>query len=201
LAPALIKRVRGKYAAARQRLYHAKLRRSGVELGENCFIARGSEVAAGTVFERGTAVNGPGVFKGTEAIRLGRYCALGDAVRMISSNHRIDLVNVNFGLQVRLGLGTTDEERGPITVGHSVWIGDAAIVLGGVSLGNGAVVGAGAVVTRDVPPFAVVAGSPARVIRMRFGREAIDRLQALEWWEWTEDEMRSRLEVFAKSYR
>ena len=67
-------------------------------------------------------------------------------------------------------------------MGHDIWVGDNAVVVGGVSIGTGAVIGAGAVVTRDVEPYAIVVGSPARVIRHRFDEETRRRLLELEWW-------------------
>lgn len=69
------------------------------------------------------------------------------------------------------------------TIGHDVWIGARAIVLDGVEIGNGAIVGAGAVVTKDVPPYAIVAGVPARVLRYRFEESEIEQLQQFRWWD------------------
>jgi acetyltransferase-like isoleucine patch superfamily enzyme len=69
-----------------------------------------------------------------------------------------------------------------VVIGHDVWIGRSAIVLPGVAIGNGAVVGAGAVVTKSVPPYAIVAGNPARLIRYRFDESVVERLIASRWW-------------------
>ncbi len=69
-----------------------------------------------------------------------------------------------------------------VLIGHDVWIGRSAIVLPGVTVGDGAVVGAGAVVTKDVPPYAIVAGNPAQLIRYRFDEPTVQRLQATAWW-------------------
>lgn len=68
-------------------------------------------------------------------------------------------------------------------IGHDVWIGRSAIVLSGVTIGNGAVVGAGSIVTKDVPAYGIAAGNPARLIRYRFQDETINRLEKLRWWE------------------
>ena len=76
--------------------------------------------------------------------------------------------------------------RGDVIIGHDVWIGLDAIVLSGVNIGNGAIVGASAVVSRDVPAYTIVAGNPARVIRQRFSDEDITILQALKWWYWND---------------
>jgi phosphonate metabolism protein (transferase hexapeptide repeat family) len=89
-----------------------------------------------------------------------------------------------------------DRRRARVTIGHDAWIGRAAIVLPGRTIGTGAVVGAGAVVTRDVAPYAVVAGNPARVIRPRFDAEIAERLLRLQWWDWPHRELRRALDDF-----
>lgn len=83
-----------------------------------------------------------------------------------------------------------------VTIGHDVWIGRAAIVLPGRSIGNGAIVGAGAVVTKDVAPYTIVAGNPARVVRRRFSLEIADRLDRLAWWDWSHAQLRKAVPDF-----
>ena len=77
-----------------------------------------------------------------------------------------------------------------VVVGHDVWIGRSAIVLPGVTIGTGAVVGAGAIVTKDVPPYAIVAGNPARLIRYRFDESTVQRLLATAWWDFPEERLK-----------
>ena len=74
-----------------------------------------------------------------------------------------------------------------MTIGHDVWIGHGAVVVPGVVIGNGVAVGANAVVTRDVAPFTIVAGSPARVLRRRFTEDVAARIEALAWWDWPDE--------------
>ena len=74
--------------------------------------------------------------------------------------------------------------RGDTTVGHDVWIGHGAVILPGVTIGNGAIIAAATVVTRDVPAYAIVGGNPGTVLRYRFDETTIQRLQQLEWWAW-----------------
>lgn len=83
-----------------------------------------------------------------------------------------------------------------VRVGNDVWIGRSAIVLGGVAIGDGAVVGAGSVVTKNVPPYAIVAGNPARIIRYRFEESIVRELEAVQWWHFTEDRLRDLGECF-----
>ncbi len=81
------------------------------------------------------------------------------------------------------------DNRGDIVVGNDVWIGFEAVLLAGVTVGDGAVIGARAVVTRDVPPYTIVAGVPARPLRRRFPEDVIQRLQALRWWDWPREKL------------
>lgn len=85
--------------------------------------------------------------------------------------------------------------RGNVDIGHDVWIGQNAIVLSGISIGTGAVIGAGSVVTKSIPPYAIAVGNPAKVIRYRFSPEIIERLLNSEWW-WLPDEKLRELEMY-----
>jgi phosphonate metabolism protein (transferase hexapeptide repeat family) len=84
----------------------------------------------------------------------------------------------------------------PVRVGHDTWIGHGAVIMKGVTIGNGAIVAAKAVVTKDVPPYGVVAGTPARLIKWRHPRGTADRLQALAWWDWTHAQLKQALPDF-----
>ncbi len=84
----------------------------------------------------------------------------------------------------------------PVQVGHDTWIGHGAIVMKGVTIGNGAIIGAQSVVTKDVPPYAVMAGAPARFIKWRHPRDIADRLQVLAWWDWSHEDLRAALPNF-----
>jgi serine acetyltransferase len=83
-----------------------------------------------------------------------------------------------------------------VTIGHDVWIGHGAIVLAGRSIGTGAVVAGGAVVTKDVAPYTIVAGNPARPIRRRFAEAVAERIERLAWWDWEHETLRTALPDF-----
>jgi acetyltransferase-like isoleucine patch superfamily enzyme len=88
----------------------------------------------------------------------------------------------------------SSERRKTIAVGSDVWVGRDAVLLADLTVGDGAIVGAFAVVAKDVPPYAVVVGNPARVIRYRFDRPTVDALLRIRWWDWPEDLIAERAE-------
>ena len=85
------------------------------------------------------------------------------------------------------------DNHGDIVIGNDVWIGYEAVILSGVTVGDGAIIGTRAVVTKDVPPYTIVGGVPARPIRRRFDDKAIERLEALRWWNWDFEKIKRNL--------
>jgi acetyltransferase-like isoleucine patch superfamily enzyme len=128
-------------------------------------------------------------------LSIGKYCSIADQVTIILSNHRTDLTTTYpfFALQSiwpeAKVVGPDRVQSGFTEIGSDIWIGFGATILPHVKIGHGAIIGARSVVTRDVPPYAVVAGSPARVIRMRYKKRVIDRLLAVAWWDWSDDDV------------
>lgn len=103
--------------------------------------------------------------------------------RLIKSRQRVDGVSTNR-----------------VRIGHGVWIGDSVIILAGVEIGNGAVIGAGSVVTKHVPPYAIAVGVPAKVIRFRFPQDAINRLARIEWWTWDDSTLAANKWLFEHDF-
>ena len=83
--------------------------------------------------------------------------------------------------------------KGDTVIGSDVWIGYEAVILSGVTIGDGAIIGARAVVTRDIPPYTIAAGVPAKPIRRRFDVETIAQLEELRWWDWEEEKIRQNI--------
>lgn len=124
---------------------------------------------------------------------IGSYCALASNTTFImpDANHSmIGTTTFPFSLfggawAERLPIAELPvQAKGDTVVGHDVWFGYESLVMPGVTIGTGAVIGARAVVTRDVPPYTVVAGNPARIVRRRFDDATVARLLALAWWDW-----------------
>jgi probable biosynthetic protein (TIGR04098 family) len=126
------------------------------------------------------------MFDDSSRLKIGRYCSVAAGVTFIlGGDHRSDTVTTYpLGLVVR-SLGSADRtfSRGDILIGSDVWIAANATILSGVAIGDGAVVGAGSVVIHDVPPYAVVFGNPARVMRKRFADDVVEELLKLRWWD------------------
>lgn len=123
-------------------------------------------------------------------LTIGRYGSIADGVEiLLGGNHRLDWATT-YPFPALPGLWPeaaghdgSDTTRGDVTIGHDVWLASQCMVMSGVTIGHGAVVAARAVVTRDVPPYAVVAGNPARVVRRRFDEATIAALLASRWWD------------------
>jgi serine acetyltransferase len=81
--------------------------------------------------------------------------------------------------------------KGDIIIENDVWVGAKSTIMSGVKIHNGAIVGATATVTKDVPPYAIVAGNPAKIVKFRFTPEQIDKLLKISWWNWTEDRIKT----------
>lgn len=140
-------------------------------------------------------INGHGRFWRTE---IGRFCSIGPDVIVGAPEHPTERFTTHplaFPAHIRFGgpqyatmiLDDAPPEGRVTRIGHDVWIGARAFIRSGVHIGHGAVIGAHAVVTGDVPAYAVVSGVPARTMRYRFSPEVIERLLALEWWNFAVD--------------
>lgn len=138
-------------------------------------------------------INGP--------IRIGKLCSIGPGVRRIQVNHSLNLITTSpFAFNPVCGWVKSDlRERTVLEVGNDIWIGANAVILPNVTrIGDGAVIGAGSIVTKNVPSYAIVAGNPAKVIRYRFDSEICAQLQASNWWNLPEQQLKDLLPLFDK---
>lgn len=129
-----------------------------------------------------------------EHLTLGKFCQIADGVQFItaSANHRRDgFSTYPFAIFSGMGEGRASlpapDSFSDTVIGNDVWVGQGARIMPGAAVGNGVIVGAGAVVSGVVPSYAIVAGNPGRVVRMRFDSETVAKLEDLAWWNWPTD--------------
>ena len=137
-----------------------------------------------------------------DRLKIGKFCAIACGARFLftSGNHALRSLSTytfpiffeEWGLDAK-NIREAWDNKGDITVGNDVWIGYEAVILSGVTIGDGAIIGARAVVTKDVPPYTIVGGVPARPIRRRFDEATVQRLSALRWWDWDAEKIRRAL--------
>lgn len=128
-------------------------------------------------------------------ISVGAFCSIGPDVLIFSrADHPTGLVST-YPFRTKLlhpDVGNTDAvTKGPVRIGNDVWIGARAMILSGVTVGDGAIIAAGAVVARDVPAYGIFAGNPARLIKYRFAPEAVAALLVIHWWDWPDEKIRA----------
>lgn len=134
-------------------------------------------------------------------ILLGKYNSIGrDCNFFLHANHRYDWITTSSQLlgpvtpeiadmHMKMGHPTCN---GDIIIENDVWVGAKSTIMSGVKISNGAVIASCSVVTKDVPPYAIVGGNPAKVIKFRFSETQIDALLKIKWWEWGEDKIRQQ---------
>ena len=135
---------------------------------------------------------------------IGKFCsvACGAAFLFTSANHTMKSLSTypfplffeQWGLD-KANVTDAWDNKGDIVIGNDVWIGYEAVILSGVTVGDGAIIGARAVVTKDVPAYTVVGGVAAKPIRKRFSDEVIEKLLALKWWDWQDEKLAANIEA------
>lgn len=137
-----------------------------------------------------------------DSLRIGKFCSIACGAKFLfaSANHTQTSVSTYpfpiFFEEWDLDIGdvmSAWDHKGDIVIGNDVWIGYEAVVMAGVTIGNGAIIGARAVVTKDVPPYTIVGGVPARKIRRRFSDNVIARLLELKWWDWPAEQIQRNI--------
>lgn len=129
---------------------------------------------------------------------IGKFCSIACGAKFLfnSANHTLSSLSTypfplffeEWGLEKK-NVADSWDNKGDIIVGNDVWIGYEAVILSGVTIGDGAVIGARAVVTKDVPPYTIVGGVPAKPIKKRFSEESIKKLQSICWWDWSKEKI------------
>jgi virginiamycin A acetyltransferase len=142
-----------------------------------------------------------------EKLVIGKYCSIASGAKFIftSANHSMTSLSTYpfpiFFEEWRLDkrdITNAWDNKGDITIGSDVWIGYDAIIMQGVTIGDGAVIGTRAVVTKDVAPYAIVGGIPAKLIRYRYDKETREKLLSLKWWDWEDSRVQTNLPAIMK---
>lgn len=137
-----------------------------------------------------------------DKLKIGKFCSIACGTKFLftSANHTLKSLSTypfpiffeEWGLD---GKDICDawDNKGDIVIGNDVWIGFEAVILSGVTIGDGAVIGSRAVVTKDVEPYTIVGGVPAKPIRKRFDEQTIEKLEKIGWWDWSEEQIRQNI--------
>jgi virginiamycin A acetyltransferase len=179
------------------------------KLGRKCSIASGTEIYGETVLGDYSYISGPGSY--VEDAEIGKFCSIARGVTIGVSDHDYSLVSSHpflFDKAYRIVKDPPMEtNKARPVIGNDVWIGMGSYVLRGVTIGDGAVIAANSVVTKDVAPYSIVAGSPARHVKYRFSESVIKGLLEIKWWDWSNEKLKNEagmlytVEDFVVKYR
>jgi virginiamycin A acetyltransferase len=134
-------------------------------------------------------------------ITIGKYCQLGSDVALHATNHPISSMTTYINKNLFNGELKELKEENEIAIGNDVWIGHGVIIVGNINIGKGAILAAGSVVTKDVAPYTIVAGIPAKPTRKRFSDSIIQEIENLQWWNLSESELEKIKPLFFKDFQ
>ena len=138
-------------------------------------------------------------------LKIGKFCSISRDVKIfIGGNHRTDWITTYPFSSIQKWSEASKIEghpatKGDVVIGNDVWIGNGATIFSGVKIASGAVIGGQAVVTKDVEPYSIVVGNPARVIKKRFDDDIINKLLEIEWWDWSVDKIKKNIEILCSN--
>lgn len=162
--------------------------RGKVTIAEHCKIIDGVEITGEVSIGRYSSINGPNtdIRAALNPVKIGAFTSIARNVTLQEYNHNFEALTSSYFHQNVLGESYLKDltSKGPIEIGNDVWIGAHSVILSGVRIGNGAIIAANSVVTKDIPEYAIAAGVPAKVIGQRFDEEKLKKVKGLgAWWE------------------
>lgn len=144
-------------------------------------------------------------YKGSEVkVSIGKYCSIGPKVTIITGGiHPVNWIST-YPFRIKLDLPGKYKDgmpssNGEILIGNDVWIGTDVLILSGVKIGNGSVIASGSIVTKDVGHYCIVAGNPAKVVKLRFEIEHIEKLLLIEWWNWDDKKIMENIDILSSN--
>lgn len=182
--------------------YHSRIYNKGVSLNfkpeEYTMIRDKSDVLGDFTLGKGSYISGPYAY--VDGAKIGRYTSIARFATIGVKGHNYNWVTtspiITSPVYNIVNQSVTPPPKDNVVIGNDVWIGMYAIINRGIRVGDGAVVASGAVVTKDVPPYAIVGGNPARIIKYRFDHEIIEKLLKIKWWDWDDGLIRDRIRDF-----
>lgn len=159
---------------------------NNVEFEEHANVAHHAQISNATVGKR-TSI---GRYTKVRDAEIERYCSISWDVTIGAVSHPSNRITSHaFTYRKKFGISSKDSSlyQKKTIIGNDVWIGCNSVIISGVKVGDGAIIGAGAVVTKDVQPYSIVAGVPAKVLNSRFEKEIVDRLEQIQWWNLEDD--------------
>lgn len=166
-----------------------------VTFGRHCLVAHHAEIANARIGNR-TSI---GRYAKIQTAQIGNFCSISWGTTIGATSHTANHISTHaFRYRKVFGLVEEDQhfEKSPVEIGHDVWIGCDVVVMPGIKVGNGAVIGAGTIVTKDVPAYSVVVGNPGRVIKYRFEEAIRHRLDQTQWWDLPDDQLKELMPLF-----
>ena len=177
---------------------HEEVNLQNVKFGKHCQVAHHAEIANSSIGDR-TSI---GRYTKIQAATLGKFCSISWNVTIGATSHPLDRLSTHaFSYRKQFGIVDNDIEikKEKVIIGNDVWIGCDVVIMPGVNVGDGSVIGAGSIVTKDVPPYSIIVGNPGKKIRNRFSEEIIESLKEIQWWNFTESELKKAIPLMQES--
>ena len=170
-----------------------------VEIRPKAYLSTDVVISGNVLIGNHTGINGHNSIIGD--VNIGKYNAIAARARMLTRDHPTYKPGMHGAFYSEIGVDLSGVSNGPIDIGNDVWICSDAKILSDVTIGNGAVVGANAVVVDDVEPYSIVAGNPATHKKYRFNKPTREKLQEIAWWDWSEEKLKRNTDFFDADLR
>lgn len=161
-------------------------------------LRKGSEITPETTLDKYSYISGPRSF--VDGAIIGKYCSIARQVTIGIKGHNYNWVTtspiITSPMYGFIDNNIDEPQKDNVIIGNDVWIGMNVMIMRGIKIGDGAVVAAGSIVTKDVEPYSIVGGNPARHIKYRFSQDIIKKLLSIKWWDWEESTIKERINDF-----